>query len=101
MADEPFYVACLDHRRLFVEPFFELMVIYAGIAGKEDQNRMVANEERHGLGNAPAFRMKGGCRFFDSRAGLTEFHDPVFHSPLGKIIAYFLNRQNSPPLYSS
>ena len=100
MADEPFHVAGLDHGRLLVEPFFELMVVHAGITGKKDQDRMVADEERHGLGNAPALRMKGGRRFFDSRTGLVEFHDPVCHPPLGKIVAYFLNRHVAPPLNS-
>ena len=92
MANQTFDIIMFNHRRFFMKTHFKLMIIDTGIAGKNNQNRLVIYEERHRFGNTLAFCMKCGCRFFDRSAGLTEFLHPVFHPPLGKIFSYFLNR---------
>ena len=61
MANETFDVIRFDHGRFFMEPFFILTVIDAGIAGKDDEDRLIADQKRHGLSNAPTFRMKAAA----------------------------------------
>ena len=61
MANEVFDLVGLDHGCLLMKPFFVLMVIDTGIAGKDDEDRLISDQKRHGLGNAPAFRMKGAA----------------------------------------